>query len=102
PSLVVGSSVSTTFRYYHQYHFSLTYSVLGGGKGFSVPAFGYVSLGSSFSVSLSSGGFNDWLDAGTNWSIQSFLTGSTTTERWQMNQPMSGVSNTFANLALAY
>ena len=79
----ISASVTTVFSYLNQYCFGLSYSVVGGGTGYSAPFLSSAQFGSAYSATLFSSATNFWLDAGSSWSITNPLSGSTSSERWQ-------------------
>jgi hypothetical protein len=119
PNPLIGSSSSTrwetsvfagaasaggvlTIPYYHQYSTSFSYSVSGGGSGYTAPNLSYVSLGSRSFSALQSGSTQFWCDAGSSWSVPGTLTGSTANERWTTSATASGIVSSSQTYTLAY
>ncbi|MGD0644239.1 MAG: hypothetical protein ABSA75_04975 [Candidatus Bathyarchaeia archaeon] len=97
----VGSSSPTsagsslTFTYYNQYKVTLSYSVSGGGSGYSAPAFTATQYSASAPQILTTTASGYWFDAAASWSITNPLSGSSGTERWYTSQATTGtVSST--------
>jgi len=66
---------------------TVSYSVNGGGLGYSAPVFRYLLNGVSQSLTLEKNRKTVAVDAGSNWSVTpNPLTGSTSTEQWYANQ----------------
>ena len=94
-----NSAVAIALAYYHQYLLSTSFSVSGGGA-YSQPNLSYTSLGAASSSQLSQGPF--WADAGSSWSADNPLAGSTASERWVTNGTTSGVVSSSLSLMLDY
>lgn len=89
PSIgVVSLPSNLALTYYHQYSLTLSYSVSGGGAP-QAPALSGTQFGRSNTIVLTTTPMAYWLDEGSNRVIDNPLGGSTTTERWQSNQPTS-------------
>src|SRR5208283_1374446 len=69
---------------------TLGYLVQGSGSGYSAPTITYVYNGTSSQVSLSSTPSIIYTDQNSQWSVNSALAGSTSTERWETSQTTSG------------
>src|SRR3989442_12316042 len=82
--------------------FTLSYSVQGGGSGYTSPIVTYVSGGQTTNATLTTTPSVYVLDAGTHWSVPSVLVGSTGTERWATNQAASGTATGSATITFAY
>jgi len=93
----VTSTASISITYYHQYSFTATYSVSGGGSP-AAPTLTSTSLGSPTTMLLSSGGQSVWLDAGASYSLTNPLSGSTASERWYTPRATGTVSGAVASL----
>jgi len=65
--------------YFHQFLFTFGFSVIGGGTGYSPPQVQSFQFGSSLSVT---GGTSGWADAGSIYTYDSALAGSSSIERW--------------------
>jgi hypothetical protein len=79
----ITSTMTMLFNYYHQYYVTLNYTV-SGGAGYSPPSVIIASFGTAISTNSNS---NVWLDAGSSYSYQNPLTGSSTSERWCTSTP---------------
>jgi photosystem II stability/assembly factor-like uncharacterized protein len=97
---ILGLTISPA--YYLQYQIVYKLTIVGGGSGFSSPVVSYISLGSKLSVQIPSNESLLWVDAGSRWNVTNPLIGSTTSERWQTNQPTSGIASSPANIAISY
>ena len=105
PSLLEGtasSSATIVFTYYHQYLQTLSYSIVGGGSGYSAPTFTANSLGSSLGQVLTTTPTGYWFDSGASWSITKFLPGSSTTEQWHTSSAAGGKISGSATRSPAY
>jgi hypothetical protein len=71
--------------YYNQYLVTLSYSILGGGGGYSPPVFTYIASGATASAPLLATQSSYWVDSGSQWSMSNPLPGSTSLERWETN-----------------
>jgi hypothetical protein len=95
-------SISTIkFTYYHQYLITLSYTVNGGGSGYSAPTFTANQFGSAASQTLAASPTGYWFDAGASWTATNSLGGSTSTERWQAST-QSGTVSAASTLTIAY
>jgi hypothetical protein len=81
---------------------SLSYSVQGGGTGFSAPSIEYVSGGVQQTSPLTAVPTNYVVDLGTSWSVTNPLIGSSSTERWITNQATAGTATSQQTLVLVY
>ncbi len=88
-----------TASYYHQFLVNFSFTVVGGGSGFSAPAVSYVSLGLSPSTVT---GASVWADAGSAYQFQNPLTGSSTTESWRTNGAGGAVTQAGSYAATYY
>ena len=82
--------------------FTLSYSVQGGGSGYTSPILTYVSGGQTTNATLTTTPSVYVLDAGTRWSVPSVLVGSTGIERWATNQAVSGAATGSGTVAFGY
>lgn len=71
-----------------------SYSVSGGGSGYTAPTLSYQALGVSRTYTLTAKAAEVDIDHGTSWNVANPLTGSTSSERWQA--PASDLSGTSA------
>ena len=89
--------------YYNQYSFTFSYSVSGGGTGYSAPVLSSTQFGSGYNPTLTGSAMGYWLDATSSWSVTNPLQGSVINQRWQTVQSVSGsVSSTQTTLFTYY
>lgn len=69
---------------------TLSYSVLGGGVGYSPPVLGYTFDGVLQTATLTGTPTTFFADPGSGWQVSNGLPGGTSTERWETNQETSG------------
>ena len=81
---------------------TLSYSVIGGGIGYSPPTLSYMSNGIQNSSTLTTSPSVYYVDQGGSWSITSTLGGSTSQERWTTNQTTSGSATSPQTMSFAY
>lgn len=89
----VDGSLSTTlvFAFYRQTLQTVSYSVTGGGSGYSAPKFQANQFSSSSTVSMTTTPTKDWFDYGSSWVAgPNPLTGSTSSERWFTTHSTTG------------
>lgn len=86
----VSATQTTSFTYYNQYSFTLSYSVSDGGSGYSAPTLTSTQFGSSYTPTLSTTSTQYWLDASKSWSVTNPLSGSGSSERWKTSQTIGG------------
>jgi hypothetical protein len=79
-----------------------SYSIQGGGSGYSAPTFTYYYNGIKENVTLISSPVTYYADNGSTWTVLSQLTGSTGTERWVLNQENSGTATTVLETKFEY
>jgi hypothetical protein len=80
----------------------LSFGVKGGGPGYSPPTFTYVSGGKSRSVQLTENPVVYFAEPGSPWSVSAQLPGSTSGQRWQADQPVSGTVGSPTSVAFEY
>ena len=103
PTGTITSPVTINPIYYNQYLMTLSYSVSDGGSGYSAPTFTANQLGFPYGQVLTTAATGYWFDAGSSWSVSpNPLTGSSSTERWQTNQALSGTISSYQTLAFTY
>ncbi len=73
---------------------TLSYSVRGGGSGYSAPTLSYTSGGQAKVATLTGSPTPFVMDTGTSWSIADTLAGSSASERWHTNQVTTGTPET--------
>ncbi|MDA4121947.1 MAG: thermopsin [Thaumarchaeota archaeon] len=79
----------------------LSYSVTGGGVGYSAPILTYFHDGQQ-TATLSTTPTPYFLDPGSAWSVSGSLPGSSTTERWITAAQTSGAAKSAQTLSFAY
>ena len=79
----------------------LSYSVTGGGVGYSAPVLKYLHDGQQ-TASLSTTPTPYFLDPGSVWSVSGSLPGSSTTERWITAAQTSGTAASAQTLSFTY
>jgi Thermopsin len=99
---VASSSSVVSLTYYHQYLEDITYSVLGGGSGYSPPSLSGPQLGVASFLALGSSPTSYWLDNGLAYSATNPLPGSTSTERWFALSNQSIVAGSGLSVSIAY
>jgi hypothetical protein len=98
----VSSPGTATVEYYHQFSDTLSYSVSGGGSGYSAPSFSANKFGSSTPQTLPTAPTGYWYDSAASWSVSpNPLTGSSGSERWDTNQATSGTLSSTATTTVA-
>jgi hypothetical protein len=98
-----ASAPSTlVFTFYHQFLETLSYSVSGGGVGYSPPVFTANQFGVSVSQVLTTTPAAGWFDANSVWVVTNPLSGSTTSEGWYTSQAASGTISGAATRAFTY
>jgi hypothetical protein len=80
----------------------LSFTVKGGGSGYSPPILTYVSNGTSTTTPLTETPTIYQVDVGTNWSVSALLSGSTSSKRWETDQPTSGLANSSQTIQFVY
>ncbi len=80
----------------------MSFSVVGGGSGYSPPTLTYVSSGATFMSPLGSAATVYQLDSGTTWSVSSQLPGSTGTQRWMTAQATTGAASSGLSEVMTY
>ncbi len=82
---------------------TISFSVLGGGTGYSAPALSYVTDGKTTIVSLTQTPTVYNADSGTTWTVsQSLGGGSNGSERFQTDQPSSGTASSALTVQFVY
>jgi hypothetical protein len=99
-----GSSGSTgsTSTPSTQVTLTLSYSVEGGGSGYSAPVLTYVSGGAQKTSSLTTTATAYSVDQGSAWSVSTLLPGSNQTERWTATGSTSGTAASSSTLSFPY
>ncbi len=100
---IISSPQSVSIQYYHQYLEILSYSLVNGGSPSGGPTVSYTSMGAAASTTASITGIQEWVDAGTQYSFESMLPGSSSSETWNANNATaSGVFTSAGNASVAY
>lgn len=81
---------------------TLSYSVVGGGSGYSPPILTYTSNGQVVTSVLGTTPTTFSVDTGSSWTITSTLLGSSSTERWSTLQAVSGTASSAQTINLVY
>ncbi len=81
---------------------TFSFTVSGGGTGYSAPVLTYVQGGATKSVTLTGSPTPYTVDANSAWSVSNPLSGSSSTERWATAQSTSGKATTDLTAVLAY
>jgi hypothetical protein len=81
---------------------TLSYSVQGGGTGYSPSTLTYVTGGVTKTATLGTSPSTFEVDLGSGWSVNPTLGGSTSSERWQTGQATSGAAISSQTIAFVY
>ena len=90
---VISSAATMNPDYYHQYSYTLSYSVTGGGSP-TAPTLASTQFGASYTPTLTTGVTGYWLDNFATCSVTNPASGSTLTERWDTATTCPTVSST--------
>jgi hypothetical protein len=101
-STVTISSAMASATYYEQYLQTLSYSVIGGGSGYSAPTFTANAFGSSTPQVLTTSATGYWFDNSASWTVTNPLGGSSGSEQWITSQSTSGTILSAQTLAFSY
>jgi len=82
----VTSNYTAVFTYYHQFLVTFDFTVVNGGSGYTGPSVTYYEFAFPKSTGV---GVEVWADAGSQYSFQNPLPGSTVDERW-VTYPSNG------------
>jgi Thermopsin len=96
-----GSVLTESITYYHQYLVSISYSVSGGGSGYSAPALSAVQFGSTASLSVGTSPASYWIDSASAYSLTNPLAGSSYSERWFASGAQGSVAG-FGPVTVSY
>jgi len=103
PLTGTASSTTVVFTFYRQTLQTLSYSVSGGGSGYSSPTFQTNQFGSSSTVTLTTTATKYWFDYGSTWTAgPNPLAGSTSSERWFTTQTITGTIGSSSTNAFKY
>jgi len=81
---------------------TLSFTIVGGGTGYTAPTLTYVQGGTTKTATLTTSATTYTVDANSAWSVTNPLSGSSTSERWQTNQPPSGTATTSVTIVFSY
>ena len=81
---------------------TLSYSVVGGGTGYSAPTLTYTLGGVQYSASLSTSPTAYYMDSGSGWSVNNPLSGSTGIETWITKQQTIGTAGSNQSISITY
>jgi hypothetical protein len=76
-----ASSQTIQFTYYHQFLVPIGYQLVGGGSP-AAPALSYYSFATPTSTILATSSQSVWIDSGSQYSVPTLLSGSSSTLRW--------------------
>lgn len=93
---------SVTLATFQTVSLTMSYSIVGGGTGFSPPILSYTYNGQSQTATLGSTPTSYSADSGSTWSVGNPLSGSSSTERWSTNQPATGTLTGSQTLNFVY
>jgi hypothetical protein len=99
----VSSAQTLMFTFYHQFLWTLSYAIVGGGSP-TAPTFTANQFGSPTSQVLMGTPTVYWFDNGIPWSVTNPLGGSTSSERWALatSQPASGTISSSQTITFTY
>ena len=81
---------------------TLSYSIIGGGTGYSPPTLIYTTNGLQNTSALTTSPRIFYVDEGSKWSVTDVLSGSSSQERWITNQTASGSTTSAETLNFTY
>ncbi|MDA4126957.1 MAG: hypothetical protein OK452_07120 [Thaumarchaeota archaeon] len=103
PDFAASPPVSlASTQQFSQAGLTLSYSVIGGGSGFSPPVFSYLRNNVTQKVLLTSQSSTIAADISSHWTVSSVLNGSGGSERWATDSAASGVVLGGESLAFVY
>jgi hypothetical protein len=112
PLLAQGFSSNGVTAYANAYVFvtgtmnvvplTVTYSVSGGGIGYSPPTLSFTFNGAAEGTPFSVPSVTFYVDSGTKWGFSNQLSGSTSSERWQSAQLYGGTATSAQTISLVY
>jgi hypothetical protein len=97
-----ASAATIVFTFYHQFSETVSYSVVGGGTGYSAPTFTSSSFGASAPQTLTTTPTSYWFDNSVSWLVTNPLSGSTSSEQWATSHPASGTIASSQTIAFSY
>jgi hypothetical protein len=80
----------------------LSFSVKGGGTGYSAPDLTYASGGKTHTVPLTGSPAVYFADMGTTWTVSATLGGSSSQQRWQTGQVTTRSANSSESIVFVY
>ncbi len=89
PSGTISGAGTVLASYYHQYGFTLSFDVLGGGV-YNDPRLNFTSFANTALAQVNATQGTFWLDSGTRWNVSGLLPSSSSSERWITQQASSG------------
>ncbi|MDA4110990.1 MAG: EXORDIUM family protein, partial [Thaumarchaeota archaeon] len=81
----VNSSLTKVLNYYQQFALSFSYRIVGGGSPPTLPSLNYSSLNQTSSLKLSVTSSPVWINAGSNFTVNTAMSAANSTERWAFN-----------------
>ncbi len=81
---------------------TVSYTVNGGGTGYTPPVLSYYVNGALQSAALNPSATAYSMDAGSQWSVTSVLSGSNANERWETIQPTTGIAGSSQTMDFVY
>ncbi|HXW37936.1 MAG TPA: hypothetical protein VEJ36_08570 [Nitrososphaerales archaeon] len=78
------------------------YSVSRGGTGYSPPVLTYVVDGQNASALLDTSPSTFYVDPGSAWTVNSTLSGSNSSQRWQTGQMVTGIASSSQTTSIVY
>jgi hypothetical protein len=99
---ITGSLTNATRPTSSKVPLTLSFTVDGGGTGYSSPEFTYVSNGTSNTVQLNESPTVYQVDVGTEWNVTAQLTGSNSSERWETDQPTAALAISSLTMVFVY
>ena len=92
--LITGSATAASI--------TLSYSVSGGGSGYTGPTLNYVYNGSPQTATLTTTPTTYFMDRGTQWSATATLAGSSATQRWEATGTPGGAATADTTITIVY
>jgi hypothetical protein len=81
---------------------NMSYTVLGGGSGYSPPTLDYMANGLPQTAVLTTTPVTYLMDPGTTWSVTNPLAGSSLSESWKTNQVVTGTASSNSTINFVY
>jgi len=97
----IGAAITETADFNSQVTMTVSYSVTGGGSGYTAPWFNYVSGGVAQHYQLTTTGVGESVDSGSTWTVSqtsggsssTLLGGSGSSEQWVTSQSVTGTAS---------